>query len=48
MWDDMPVLTAADCGRDYLQAPVDDLYSFNYTMQWAAVLLRLFFVFVEL
>ena len=31
------ILTAAEYGRDYLQSPVDDLYSFYYTMQWAAV-----------
>jgi hypothetical protein len=31
------ILTAADSGYDYLQSPVDDLYSFYYTMQWAAV-----------
>ena len=31
------ILTAAEDGRDYLQSPVDDLYSFYYTMQWAAV-----------
>ena len=31
------ILTAVEYGRDYLQSPVDDLYSFYYTMQWAAV-----------
>ena len=30
-------LTAAACNEDYLQSPVDDLLSFYYTMQWAAV-----------
>jgi hypothetical protein len=35
MSDDM--LTAAEHRRDYLQSPVDDLYSFYYTLQWAAV-----------
>ena len=36
MSDDM--LTAAEDFLDYLQSPLDDLYSFYYTMQWAAVL----------
>ena len=36
MSDDM--LTAAEYHLEYLQSPVDDLYSFYYTMQWAAVL----------
>ena len=31
------ILTAVEDGRDYLQSPVDDLYSFYYTMRWAAV-----------
>ena len=31
------VLTAAEYRSDYLQSPVDDLFSFYYTMQWAAV-----------
>ena len=35
MSDDM--LTAAEYHLEYLQSPVDDLYSFYYTMQWAAV-----------
>jgi hypothetical protein len=35
MSDDM--LIAAEHRRDYLQSPVDDLYSFYYTLQWAAV-----------
>jgi hypothetical protein len=35
MSDDM--LTAAELRLDYLQSPVDDLYSFYYTLQWAAV-----------
>ena len=30
------ILTAAELRRNYLQSPVDDLYSFYYTMQWAA------------
>ena len=30
-------LIASEHRRDYLQSPVDDLYSFYYTMQWAAV-----------
>ena len=30
-------LIASKYCRDYLQSPVDDLYSFYYTMQWAAV-----------
>ena len=30
-------LIASKYRRDYLQSPVDDLYSFYYTMQWAAV-----------
>ena len=36
MSDDM--LTSAEYHLEYLQSPVDDLYSFYYTMQWAAVL----------
>ena len=31
------ILEACEYGRDYLQSPVDDLFSFYYTMQWAAV-----------
>ena len=31
------ILKAGDHGRGYLQLPVDDLYSYYYTMQWAAV-----------
>jgi hypothetical protein len=31
------MLTAAEHRLDYLQSPVDDLYSFYYTLQWAAV-----------
>ena len=31
------ILTAAEYHDDYLQSPVDDLFSFYYTMQWAAV-----------
>ena len=31
------VLTAAEYRSDYLQSPVDDLFFFYYTMQWAAV-----------
>ena len=31
------ILTAAELPRIYLQSPVDDLFSFYYTMQWAAV-----------
>ena len=31
------ILDAAQIDDDYLQSPVDDLYSFYYTMQWAAV-----------
>ena len=33
------ILTAAECHwhDDYLQSPVDDLYFFYHTMQWAAV-----------
>jgi hypothetical protein len=31
------MLTAAEHRRDYLQSPVDDLFSFYYTLQWAAV-----------
>ena len=31
------ILKAGDRGRDYLQSPVDDLHSYYYTMQWAAV-----------
>ena len=31
------ILKAAEQGREYLQSPVDDLYSFYYTMQFAAV-----------
>ena len=31
------VLTAAQHSLDYVQTPIDDLYSFYYTMQWAAV-----------
>ena len=30
------ILIAAEYCRDYLQSPVDDLYSFYYSMQWAA------------
>jgi hypothetical protein len=30
------ILDAAEFKDDYLQSPVDDLYSFYYTMQWAA------------
>ena len=30
------ILAAAECHDDYLQSPVDDLFSFYYTMQWAA------------
>jgi hypothetical protein len=29
------ILSAAERGRDYLQSPLDDLFSFSYTMQWA-------------
>ena len=35
MSDDM--LSAAEHRRDYLQSPLDDLFSFYYTMQWAAI-----------
>ena len=35
MSDDM--LSAAEDSLDYLQSPLDDLFSFYYTMQWAAV-----------
>lgn len=35
MSDDL--LSAAEYGDDYLQSPVDDLFSFYYTMQWATV-----------
>ena len=31
------ILTASQYSLDYLQSPVDDLFSFYYTMQWAAV-----------
>ena len=31
------ILTAGEYGDDYLQSPVDDLFSYYYTMQWAAV-----------
>ena len=31
------ILTAVECHDDYLQSPVDYLFSFYYTMQWAAV-----------
>ena len=31
------ILTAAEDGLDYLQSPLDDLFSFYYTLQWAAV-----------
>ena len=31
------ILYASDLRNSYLQSPVDDLYSFYYTMQWAAV-----------
>ena len=31
------ILSAAQSGARYLQSPVDDLYSFYFTMQWAAV-----------
>ena len=31
------ILKAEEYGDDYLQSPVDDLYSYYYTMQWAAV-----------
>ena len=31
------ILTTAEYRRDYLQSPVDDLFSFYYTMQQAAV-----------
>ena len=31
------ILTAGKYGDDYLQSPVDDLFSYYYTMQWAAV-----------
>ena len=31
------MLTAAEYSDDYLQSPVDDIFSFYYTMQWAAV-----------
>jgi hypothetical protein len=31
------MLIAGEYGDDYLQSPVDDLYSFYHTMQWAAV-----------
>jgi hypothetical protein len=31
------ILVAAQYRRDYLQSYVDDLFSFYYTMQWAAV-----------
>ena len=31
------ILTASQYSRDYLQSPVDDLFSFYYTMQWAVV-----------
>jgi len=31
------ILTASDDNHEYLQSPVDDLFSFYYTMQWAAV-----------
>ena len=30
------ILVAAEINDDYLRSPVDDLYSFYYTMQWAA------------
>ena len=35
MSDDL--LIAVEYRRDYLQSPVDDLYSFYHTLQWAAV-----------
>ena len=31
------ILIASQYSRDYLQSPVDDLFSFYYTMQWAVV-----------
>ena len=31
------ILKAGEYGDDYLQSPVDHLYSYYYTMQWAAV-----------
>ena len=31
------LLIAATYSRDYLQSPVDDLYSFYHTLQWAAI-----------
>jgi hypothetical protein len=31
------ILTAGEYGDGYLQSPVDDLFSYYYTMQWAAV-----------
>ena len=31
------ILVVAEYSRHYLQSPVDDLYSFYYKMQWAAV-----------
>ena len=30
------ILNAAENMDEYLQSPIDDLYSFYYTMQWAA------------
>ena len=31
------ILEAAEGGSDYLQSPIDELFSFYYTMQWAAL-----------
>ena len=31
------ILNAVEYRHNYLQSPVDDLFSFYYTMQWAAV-----------
>ena len=31
------LLTAATYSRDYLQSPIDDLFSFYHTLQWAAI-----------